>query len=619
MPLTSVIPQGGSWFFAAGVCFHADDAGWIDFADDGADAAGGDWITIGGGPGKNGQQHAGGFPVKVAGGQPGPDGKLQGGTIVGGKLAGRLGLHGLTTDDVADHLATVNEHRRDGKSLTEAVEAARATRATDGDAGGIVGVLGNVPNTERAASWWGPGAGRFHWKSGGVLASDGMAARSEGRPGIHTATTSPATRATGDHPGDPHEGLVRRDPAAKPVPKPVLGPEGREVAAGPRPRIWHDSPVYLTGCANPKVAGELKDHKGFGVLLTPGTKGYVKYLKDFSQFAIDNGCFSKGGQFDEKEFLDLVRKATADPETRKKCLFAVAPDVYDPTFDNGPGKSKGKGDPVATIERSLPVLPKIRALGVPAALVAQDGLEDMVGKIPWDAFDVLFIGGSTEFKLLHHEDALAANKAMNDPTLSRAEQEKTGFEQNRNLKWLNLMWQCRAHGKSIHVGRVNSLARMAISHSFGAESADGTFLAFGPDKNLPRLKKWMKVFTDCTELADAIKSDGPIPEHMQKTYDKLMGVKPKKKSRPKKSQEVATPVAGFAVARDPGEVFSVLAARGVQGAHEYLDGVDAAGRRDLAAFLVLAVGSQTTLAVPAAALLTVLREVAEEHGDAWAG
>ncbi len=583
-----IVSARGRWFLAAGVQFHEDESGRIDFLDD--DATEGAWVTIGGGPGPKGERHSGGFPAKVAGGTPDETGKLTGGTIVGGKLAGRLGLHGKTTDEVVDHLATVNEHRKEGKTLTEAVRAAHASRKPDETKG-----PGEFPNTERAASWWGPSAQRFHWKSGGLLPSDGRAATTDGRPGIHNATTTPATRVVGDGKPDDTETLVKG---------------GRTPATGPRPRIWKHSPVYLTGLANPKVAGELKDHKGFGMLISAGTHSYTKYIKDFQQFGIDNGCYSKGGAFDEAEFLALVKKATEDPVDRAKCMFAVAPDVYDPTFDNGPGKDKGRGDPLKTIERSLPVLPKIRALGVPAALVAQDGLEDMVDKIPWDAFDVLFVGGSTEFKLLHHEDATAATKALNDPTLPKAERDKIAFEQNRNLKWLNLMWQVRAHGKAIHVGRVNSFTRMAIANTFGAESADGTYLVFGPNTNLPKMKKWQDQFVACTKLAEAIKSGGPIPPESQKTYDKMAGVKPKKARKKKAEPAPAGTAVGFAV-RAPGEVFRVLAGEGVEAARAYLTDFPAAELRDLAAFLVRAVGSQTTLAVPAVAVLSLVREAIE--------
>ena len=83
------------------------------------------------------------------------------------------------------------------------------------------------------------------------------------------------------------------------------------------------------------------------------------------------------------------------------------------------------GDAAATLTRSAPFLPAIRALGYPAALVAQDGLEDL--DVPWDDFDVLFIGGSTEWKLGPHARALAA--------------------------------EAKARGKGVHMGRVNSQRR----------------------------------------------------------------------------------------------------------------------------------------------------------------
>jgi hypothetical protein len=55
---------------------------------------------------------------------------------------------------------------------------------------------GESPKTDRAASWWGPAAGRYHWKSGGVLASDGRAvAGMPGRPLVSTVES----RATRTH------------------------------------------------------------------------------------------------------------------------------------------------------------------------------------------------------------------------------------------------------------------------------------------------------------------------------------------------------------------------------------------------------------------------------------
>jgi hypothetical protein len=99
----------------------------------------------------------------------------------------------------------------------------------------------------------------------------------------------------------------------------------------------------------------------------------------------------------------------------------------------------------------------IRALDYPCALVAQDGLEAL--PVPWDDFDALFIGGSTAWKLSQYAE--------------------------------RLMREAKIRGKWVHVGRVNSLRRLRWCQLAGADSADGTYLAFGPDVNLPRLDRWM--------------------------------------------------------------------------------------------------------------------------------
>lgn len=154
-------------------------------------------------------------------------------------------------------------------------------------------------------------------------------------------------------------------------------------------------------------------------------------------WAADNGCFGKGYPGDEA-WLNWL-----DSNDPTGCLFATAPDVV--------------GDAAATLERSAPHLPTIRALGYPAALVAQDGLTEAT--TPWDDLDALFIGGSTEWKL----GAEAAD----------------------------LTAAALARGKHVHMGRVNSRRRWQYAEHIGCHSADGTYLTFGPDKNLPRLLGWM--------------------------------------------------------------------------------------------------------------------------------
>lgn len=157
-----------------------------------------------------------------------------------------------------------------------------------------------------------------------------------------------------------------------------------------------------------------------------------------SWFCADNGCFGSGYPGDAAWYAWL------ETLPRDRCRFAVAPDVV--------------GDAAATLVRSAPWLPRIRGLGIPAAFVAQDGLEDLV--VPWDSFDVLFVGGSTRWKL-----SAAARGVVAD---------------------------AKARGKSVHMGRVNSFQRIAYARHIGCDSVDGTYLVFGPDTNLPKLLGWLR-------------------------------------------------------------------------------------------------------------------------------
>lgn len=162
----------------------------------------------------------------------------------------------------------------------------------------------------------------------------------------------------------------------------------------------------------------------------------------------DNGCFGKGYPGDERWITWL---GNLRPH-RDLCLFATAPDVV------------GKAE--ESLNRSLPWLEPIRELGFPAALVAQDGMEDL--DIPWDGFDALFIGGSTEWKL---------------------------SEAARGL-----IVEANSRGKHTHLGRVNSRKRIRLAHSWGCDSVDGTYLRFGPTVNLPKLLRWMDETNSLTYL-----------------------------------------------------------------------------------------------------------------------
>ncbi|WP_412538730.1 hypothetical protein R8Z50_23100 [Longispora sp. K20-0274] len=155
----------------------------------------------------------------------------------------------------------------------------------------------------------------------------------------------------------------------------------------------------------------------------------------------DNAVFVDGYPGDAK-YLAWLRRL-GQRSDRQLPAFATAPDVV--------------CQAAATLARSEPMLDPIRAAGYPVALVAQDGLEDL--DIPWDAIDALFLGGSTEWKLGPAATHLAA--------------------------------EARGRGLWVHMGRVNSHRRLAHAASIGCHSADGTYLRFGPDRNLPNLLGWL--------------------------------------------------------------------------------------------------------------------------------
>lgn len=185
--------------------------------------------------------------------------------------------------------------------------------------------------------------------------------------------------------------------------------------------------IYLSGAVQP----------GFSVIVTPNMGNR---LPDGVLWAADTGCYSQGDKFDPIRYFHWLE---ARAYASDRCLFATAPDVV--------------GDATATWVRSLWALPKIRSLGFKAALVAQDGIEDT--KIEWDAFDALFIGGTTEWKLSSVVETLIV------------------IAKNRK-KW-------------VHMGRVNSERRYRMARLSGCDSVDGTYIAFGPDINGPKVRAWI--------------------------------------------------------------------------------------------------------------------------------
>jgi hypothetical protein len=147
-------------------------------------------------------------------------------------------------------------------------------------------------------------------------------------------------------------------------------------------------------------------------------------------WALDNGCF--GDMWSEARWFSTLDRYEGAPD----CLFAVVPDVV--------------GDAVSTDERWERYAPAVKERGYRAAYVTQNGC---VG-VPGDA-DVVFTGGDDTWKLCDQAQRLAA-------------------------------------GRTSHMGRVNTLRRLRFAAAHDYDSVDGTFLAFGPDVNLPRLLRYVK-------------------------------------------------------------------------------------------------------------------------------
>lgn len=192
--------------------------------------------------------------------------------------------------------------------------------------------------------------------------------------------------------------------------------------------------TFLSGAVRPGIVNGMR--RDLGVILTP----MMGNRPDLSRcsWAADTSCFSQPERYSDNAYLDFL-----DRLPRETCLFATAPDVV--------------GDAEATWQLAKGMLPQIRELGFKAALVAQNGMERMA--VRWESFDALFIGGSTDWKL-------------------------------GPISW-ELGMEARAREKHLHWGRVNSLRRLWLARKARANSADGTYIAYGPDVLLPRVCRWL--------------------------------------------------------------------------------------------------------------------------------
>ena len=189
--------------------------------------------------------------------------------------------------------------------------------------------------------------------------------------------------------------------------------------------------LYLSGCLPSKqhLRNDLLNNN-IGILLTPFSQ---RVAPNEFIWAADNGCFST--RWDEKTWCKWLESK----QSPSSALFAVVPDVV--------------GDHCGTLERWGQYSGFVKSMGYKPAFVLQDGA--CVDDIPWSEFDCLFLGGTTDFKLGQTSKEITAH--------------------------------AKSLGKWVHMGRVNSARRISIAFEWGCDSVDGTYLAFGPDVNTPKL------------------------------------------------------------------------------------------------------------------------------------
>jgi transposase-like protein len=177
------------------------------------------------------------------------------------------------------------------------------------------------------------------------------------------------------------------------------------------------------------------DH--LGILVVPGAGNSIsRTVATGLPWAADNAAFSG---FDAGLFCTLLGRIAGRPG----CVFVACSDKV--------------GDAKATLQLFARWQPILKQVGLPVAFVGQDGAEHM--PVPWEDFQALFLGGSTDWKLGPGAAVLAA-------------------EAKRRGLWL-------------HMGRCNTRGRFRHAHALGCDSVDGSGFSKWPDQRIPAAIRWL--------------------------------------------------------------------------------------------------------------------------------
>ena len=183
------------------------------------------------------------------------------------------------------------------------------------------------------------------------------------------------------------------------------------------------------------LAGKYPNRVGW--LVAPTTPG-CKKKREWLPYAFDNGAwgaFVAGEPWDEKPFFTMLDENAEDlsdaANVRDRKEYSISGEKLLPRWVAVPDVV---ADKEKTLEKWDQFAPRLKEFGIPLAFVAQDGMTP--ADVPEGA-EVVFLGGSHKWK------------------------------------WRNAETFCSLFPR-VHIGRVNSVAKLRRAEQFGAESVDGT-------------------------------------------------------------------------------------------------------------------------------------------------
>lgn len=199
--------------------------------------------------------------------------------------------------------------------------------------------------------------------------------------------------------------------------------------------------LLLVSGATTTVA-QFAHHPALGRLVQPRSWGSIAAVARAGQpWGADNDALAGINPDAYLQMLDAIAAAPRD-----HLRFVAAPDAVERTSDGIVGSWEG----TCWLWRCW--RPALVSRGLPAAIVLQDGA--MPDTVPWEELAAIFVGASTRWKLSRTAETLVR--------------------------------LARARGLWTHIGRVNTMGRVARAEAMGAHSIDGSQFSRWPRKYIPR-------------------------------------------------------------------------------------------------------------------------------------